>query len=101
MQFDAPLPAAPHHAAPTRRLWPLLGTYVEVGVVASGAVAEAGLAAARACLEQAQARWSFQAPDSELTRLNQARGAWVKLPRQTVLVSRVRSPLEKSIPRRI
>ncbi|MFP5391725.1 MAG: FAD:protein FMN transferase [Gammaproteobacteria bacterium] len=52
----------------------LLGTFVEAG--ADGAAGPA-LAAAFARIEQAQALWSFQDPDSELSRLNRAEGAAV------------------------
>ena len=55
-----------------RRMRPLLGTFVEVG--ARGPNAAQAIDAAFACISAAQARWSFQDPGSELSRLNAAGG---------------------------
>lgn len=57
--------------SPVRRLRPALGTFVEIGIDAGPAsVLDAGFAA----IADAQARWSFQDPDSELSRLNRRPG---------------------------
>lgn len=70
-----------------RRMRPLLGTYVEVA--ACGPLAVAGIAAAFASLELSQARWSFQARDSELSRLNAEPGCWVALSSSTLQLLRL------------
>lgn len=64
-----------------RRMRAVLGTFVEVGVNGAG---PAALDAAFAALDQAQARWSFQDPDSELSRLNRAPGEQVPMRRATL-----------------
>jgi thiamine biosynthesis lipoprotein len=58
--------------AALRRMRPLLGCYVEVG--ACGGDASRAIDAAFATIEVAQRRWSFQDPDSELSRLNRSSG---------------------------
>lgn len=72
---------------------PLLGTFVEIGAQAPGSTDERALGlaidAAFAEIEQAQMRWSFHAPDSELSRLNSARGRPVPLPRRTLHLLRL------------
>jgi FAD:protein FMN transferase len=70
-----------------RRMRPLLGTYVEVA--ACGPQAAAGLAAAFASLDASHARWSFQARDSELTRLNAEPCRWVTLSPATLRLLRL------------
>ena len=70
-----------------RRMRPLLGTYVEV--VACGPAAADAIEAAFASLDDAQAWWSFHAPDSELSRLNHAAGARVPLRPQTLRLLRL------------
>lgn len=60
---------------------PVLGTFVEIA--ADGAPA-AALDAAFAAIDEAQARWSFQDPDSELSRLNRAAGERVALHHSTL-----------------
>lgn len=72
-----------------RRMWPLLGTYVEAGAIAEQAVAEAALAAALDSLRDAQRRWSFHDPDSELSRLNHCVGRWLELPAVTLRLLRL------------
>jgi thiamine biosynthesis lipoprotein len=72
---------------PLRRMRPMLGTFVEVG--ACGPVASDAIEAAFATLEDAQAWWSFHAPDSELSRLNRAAGARVHLRPQTLRLLRL------------
>jgi thiamine biosynthesis lipoprotein len=66
---------------------PLLGTYVEVA--ARGPAAAAAVERAFACLQDCHARWSFHSADSELSRLNQARGQRVALHRDTVRLLRL------------
>lgn len=70
---------------------PLLGTFVEVN--ARGAQAEAAVAAAFARIEQAQAWWSFQDPDSELSRLNRAPGTQVPVHAHTLRLLRLAKAL--------
>ena len=72
---------------PLRRMRPMLGTFVEVG--ACGPAAADAIGAAFASLEDAQAWWSFHAPDSELSRLNRAAGARVHLRPQTLRLLRL------------
>ena len=65
-----------------RRMRPLLGTYVEIalhGPQPGGALTiERAIERAFAAVAQAQRLWSFQDPDSELTRLN--RHPWQRVP---------------------
>lgn len=70
-----------------RRMRPLLGTYVEVAAFGPGA--QAAAEAAFTSLEGSQARWSFQSPDSELTRLNQRPGDVVALGAPTLRLLRL------------
>jgi len=70
-----------------RRMRPLLGTYVEV--CARGMQAQAASDAAFAQLEAAQAQWSFQARDSELSRLNRSPGRRIALRPQTLRLLRL------------
>jgi len=70
-----------------RRMRPMLGTFVEVG--ACGPAAADAIEAAFAALEDAQAWWSFHAPDSDLSRLNLAAGARVSLRPQTLRLLRL------------
>jgi thiamine biosynthesis lipoprotein len=65
------------NATERRRMRPLLGTFVEVG--AHGAAADDAIDAAFVSLADAQARWSFHDPASELSRLNAAGGAPVEV----------------------
>jgi len=74
-----------------RRMRPLLGTFVEAG--ARGPNAAEALDAAFDCIAQAQARWSFQDPDSELSRLNARPGQAVAVHRQTVRILRLAGAL--------
>jgi len=60
---------------------PLLGCFVEIGVDAD--LPAQAIEKAFNAIEQIQARMSFQAPESALSRLNRAGGAWVRLDRQT------------------
>lgn len=66
---------------------PLLGTFVEVA--AFGCHAQAAVEAAFAALDAAHARWSFHAPDSELTQLNRRPGELVALGGSTLRLLRV------------
>lgn len=77
--------------ATTRRMRPLLGCFVEIGAhlpdLPGGEAAErldAAVADAFGLLETAQRRWSFQDPDSELSRLNRNGGAALPLSRTTL-----------------
>lgn len=72
--------------ADARRMRPLLGTYVEVG--ARGAAAQEAMRAAFACIETAQALWSFHERDSELSRLNLAQGRPIALSASTLRLLR-------------
>jgi thiamine biosynthesis lipoprotein len=74
-----------------RRMRPLLGSFVEVA--AHGPGAAAAIDAAFACIEKAQARWSFQDVDSELSRLNRAPGNCVALHSDTLRLLRVAKTL--------
>jgi thiamine biosynthesis lipoprotein len=64
-----------------RRMRPALGTFVEIG--ARGGRADA-VDAAFALIDAAQARWSFQDPDSELSRLNRQPGERLPLSHGTL-----------------
>jgi thiamine biosynthesis lipoprotein len=66
---------------PLRRLRPVLGCFVEVGIAAMRADVTAAQAidAAYATLQRVHDSLSFHSADSELTRLNQSRGARVGL----------------------
>lgn len=66
---------------------PLLGTYVEVG--AHGREAASAIDAAFACIEAAQRRWSFQDPESDLSRLNRSGGERVPLDAHTLRLLRL------------
>ncbi|MGM9489086.1 FAD:protein FMN transferase [Ideonella sp. YS5] len=74
-----------------QRMRPLLGTFVEIGVEADAPDVELArmIDAGFAELEQAQARWSFQSTDSELTRLNAAGGQVLRVHRRTVRLLRL------------
>jgi thiamine biosynthesis lipoprotein len=60
---------------------PALGTFVEIAVDGGP---DAALDLAFAVIDEAQARWSFQDPDSELSRLNRAPGERVAVHRSTL-----------------
>lgn len=81
--FDDPdTSPRPPAANALRRMRPLLGTYVEIalhGPQPGGALTiERAIERAFAAVAQAQRLWSFQDPDSELTRLN--RHPWQRVP---------------------
>lgn len=79
----------------TRRMRPLLGTYVEIA--ASGDAAGVALEAAFGVIEQAASLWSFQDGDSEISRLNRQPGRRVDLSRSTVhLLRRARATMRAS-----
>jgi FAD:protein FMN transferase len=73
-----------------RRMRPLLGTFVEIGVAATDAT-DAGVAsdAAFARIAQVHALLSFQDASSELSRLNRSQGDWVALSPLTLRVLRL------------
>ena len=77
--------------AELRRMRPLLGTFVEIG--ARGRDAGAGIAAAFASVERAQALWSFQDAGSELSLLNGAPGRRVPLQPDSVRLLRIAKAL--------
>ena len=66
-----------------KRMRPLLGTFVEVGIGDAGSLSEQQLHSAInnafAAIEQIQNLLSFHKPHSDLSRLNQAQGQWVAL----------------------
>ena len=75
-----------------RRIRPLLGTFVEVGVrlgAQATAGAPAAVDAAFHAVAQAQSLWSFQSPDSELSQLNRYPGERLPLHRQTLHLLRL------------
>lgn len=72
-----------------RRMRPLLGTYVEVSARGPTAATGPAVAAAFHRIEEAQRLWSFHAPDSDLSRLNGARGKAVTLHPQTLRLLRL------------
>jgi len=67
----------------TKRMRPLLGTFVEIGIGDAGSLNEQQLHSAInnafAALEQIQNLLSFHNPFSDLSRLNQAQRQWVAL----------------------
>ncbi len=63
----------------TRRMRPLLGTFVEIGVSGTGAAAQRAIDAAFSCIEEVQSALSFQDPDSEISRLNRRPGQWLPM----------------------
>lgn len=73
----------------TKRMRPLLGTFVELAVRAEPALAESAMASAFAVIQQLHAALSFQSPTSELSQLNRARGAPVKMSRSSRHVLRL------------
>lgn len=72
---------------------PLLGTFVEAG--ASGPGAAAAVEAAFRAVADAQARWSFHAADSELSRLNRHPQQRVPVCRATLGLLRISKLLMK------
>lgn len=62
-----------------RRMRPLLGTYVEIGVQEDTPCARMAITHAFAAIEDLQRRLSFQDPNSELSRLNRSPGSWVSM----------------------
>lgn len=63
-----------------RRMRPLLGTFVELGVhAATRAEANRAIDAGFEAIAGVHARLSFQQPGSDLSRLNRSRGEWVRL----------------------
>jgi thiamine biosynthesis lipoprotein len=73
-----------------RRMRPLLGTYVEVGLRASAsAAAEGAMASAFEAIDDIHQRLSFHAADSELSRLNGAPGTAVPLHRRSLRLLRL------------
>lgn len=55
-----------------KRLRPLLGTFVEIGVIATGLKYEAGVTKAFEAIEKIQRLLSFHDPNSDLSTLNQS-----------------------------
>ncbi len=86
--------AGPAAMAPTRRLRPGLGTFVEVGAV--GLDVEPAIDAAFGAIALAEARWSFQRPMSELSQLNARPGLWVPLSRPTTRLLRLARALARA-----
>lgn len=73
----------------TRRMRPLLGTYVEVAAAGDGRRAEAAVRSAFAAIEHIHQLASFQQRDSELSRLNASPGHWQILSRDTLRLLRL------------
>ncbi len=67
----------------TKRMRPLLGTFVEIGIGDNGALDQqqthTAINDAFAAIEHIQNLLSFHNPQSDLSRLNQAQGQWVVL----------------------
>jgi FAD:protein FMN transferase len=79
-----------------RRGKPLLGTFVEIGVLHPASVASmAATDAAFSRIARVQHLLSFHDPDSDLSRLNRARGGWVALWPLTVRVIRLAKTLSR------
>lgn len=85
-------------AAPgvVRRARPALGTVVEIGVRAGRVAAESVVARAFDVIDEAQARWSFHDPASELSQLNLQPGQWVAVSRPTVRLLRLARALMRA-----
>jgi thiamine biosynthesis lipoprotein len=80
-----------------RRMRVLLGTYVEVVVRGPAAAIEAAIDAAFTSIARSQALWSFHDPDSELSRLNGARGQALPVsPASVRLLSAARAMMRAS-----
>ena len=80
-----------------RRMRPLLGTFVEVGVDADGqASAQAAIDAAFEAIAHVHRRLSFHEPDSDLTRLNRSRGEAVALHPMSLRVLRLAKVMMKA-----
>lgn len=73
----------------TRRMRPLLGTFVEIGAAGQGRHTQDAIAAAFSGIEQIQQTLSFQQKDSELSALNAAPGEWVRLSATSLRVLRL------------
>ena len=72
----------------SRRMRPLLGTFVEIGFQAASGDQAAALGAF-AAIEEVQRRLSFQDPDSELSTLNRCPGAFLRLSPLSIRVLRL------------
>lgn len=70
----------------TRRMRPLLGTFVEIGVDGGGASAQNAIDAAFTSIGEVEALMSFQDPDSDISRLNRRPGQWQTLSRSSLQV---------------
>ncbi|RZI83607.1 MAG: FAD:protein FMN transferase [Rubrivivax sp.] len=76
----------------TRRMRPLLGTFVEV-CARGGDATQAAVDAAFASIQRAHSLWSFQDPDSELSRLNAAPGLAMAVQADTLRLLRIAKAL--------
>lgn len=72
-----------------KRMRPLLGTYVEVGVKSSARNAEEIFNSAFSAIDKVQSLMSFHDPHSELTQLNQSVGHFIPLDPLTIKVLRL------------
>lgn len=79
-----------------RRARPALGTVVEIGVGACDAAGDDIVDLAFGAIAQAQARWSFHDPASELSRLNARPGQWVRVSRPTIRLLRLARALMRA-----
>lgn len=72
-----------------RRMRPLLGTFVEIGVIGGNSWMNAAIDCAFAKIARLHDLLGFQRPDSELSRLNANVGQWVAVSHETLRVLRL------------
>lgn len=73
----------------SRRMRPLLGTFVEIGANGGGTDVDLAINEAFARIEAIQAMLSFQDPESEISRLNQRPGQWLPMSHPSLRVLRL------------
>jgi len=73
----------------TRRMRPLLGTFIEVGASGNDACTLSAIESAFAVMADVHACLSFQQRDSELSQLNSASGEWVPMSTHSLRVLRL------------
>jgi len=73
----------------TRRMRPLLGTFVEIGASGNDAYTLSAIESAFSVIADVHARLSFQQRDSELSQLNSAPGEWVPMSTHSLRVLRL------------
>ena len=72
-----------------RRMRPLLGTFVEIGIASDCNNAEFAINAAFSVIQTIHSLCSFHEPESELSQLNQANGAFISVHNHTLRVLRL------------